>query len=380
MESNSPLPRITLRDAIDVIVKNNVDPDYFYVDEAAQLLNSLHSDEDSNYGVTRLKNIISDFNQSKACNWQNIANLKRDMYLIRHACKDVDSTNANQCILKLVHQLNSSDARDREDVITEKVKEFCRNCTDKSKEILDALCVLTDQHHWDLLNRKFYQKPSLSALILDLYKVVLKHTTIPEEHKVDAGSGVAINFLDVINSGLFRPMLVNTKIRAKNRWFNQQAMNILYRYRHHKDEAIFQILLLCLVRYGVSTADTCENLLFASTVQFVRENYIRPETPKIVEAPVFSTVEVLEDDDPIKDVVKELVKNLCKDRTGSSLAPYILEYETLVSDFDAKGKQICTLIDFALTKYGWKKGHAFQVKPDINGLVAEITEFLNDRL
>lgn len=284
-----------------------------------------------------------------------------------------ESLNLYALINRLVDKLNSTLLIDREDIIIEHIAEClaCINTIPKlSTQELHDFETCLEKHTWNVSRNNFFKKPDLQAIVLDLNALLNKYSIPSPKDIVYNDSTDAIEFMK-----LTLGLELNYEARGSGK-FNYTTFEKLY-HKKYKESSIFQALFKCFITYGLR----CKNFnkeIFEANVRFIKDEFIKPAPvmtdPINIQIPHFDVIEKLEEGDPIIEVIQQLIKNLCKNRMGSSLTPYVLKYETLIEDFQAENKQVTVLISLVLAKYGWKAKAGFKTAPEREALVTELID------
>ena len=279
-----------------------------------------------------------------------------------------------------VDLLNNTELKTREDLIIRYIIDFQKAVENEGKsfsprqniineKIVKDLNDVLAKHNYNFdRNCFFFKQPDNYLLLIDV-KTVLNNHFLKPKNLISSDDKLAIICKDIVNHKQFV-----SDVGLNKRYVNC-ALNILYQYNVNKytEKSIVQALFRCMLKYGLSNPQLNYNReLFDLDKQFIIQNYIKPVEKPILQKPTFDYVEKIDIENPIIDVIVNLIKDLRKDRMGSSLTNYIVNYEELIKDFQAENIQVCVMIKYVLAKNGWSRG--FQTEPNRLQLLQDILD------
>jgi hypothetical protein len=378
---------LTFLDIMDFALSGDLYDSYF-IEEIPILFGLLSKNEYDAHAIdiTKIKEAVSTYVKSFKGTERNVDrsvlivfpslyadNVRSTLRQFRRK-KEVNSVR--DAIEFLVRELNNKTIKDREDVITDLFIDFqvhCQNCLTVSmcnstdmlvaKEINSVL----EHNNWNFERNTFFRKPDAKKIAMDV-KTVENYYSIPKI-TIHEDEPLAKEILRIMNVKI----VYSSKLEFMRNMRTTLLTPILAKY---KNEPITQTLFRSYIKYGYYDSDANYNDDLVD-MSFIRENYIKKRyvscTNDNLFEQVFYMVEKLKEDDPVADVISNLIVTLRKDRMGSSLTPYILEYEVLIEDFQSNNKQVCKIIKLTLYKHGWAgKTKGFQTEPNRKKLVEDL--------
>lgn len=262
---------------------------------------------------------------------------------------------ATSTIENLLRDLNSVGLIHREDLIEGFISSALEKISEKDSNLGEELTHVLEVNHWNPLRKCFFRAPNLEKIVIDLNELLntlsnakfeLCHKEWEASDKIFSNEAL-LSYKDTFNTGVLY-LLYSSKSMNKSFWF--------------------QALVKCYVLWGLSTEFDYNKSIFDANIRFIKSSLCRKEEIPTIQSFAFKRIEKLRSDDPTIDIVRELVNNLSVDRMGSSLSPFISEYEDIISSFETN--QLTTMVSFVLTAHGWNKG--FQRSPNRELMVSEL--------
>ncbi len=290
--------------------------------------------------------------------------------------KVINTIRDSVCLF--IDELNNKNIEDREDIITDaviKLQTRCQKyqncltvgiCNSIDKMVAKEINAILERNDWNFERNNFFRKPDAKKLAIDV-KNVENYYSIPKI-AIYEDEYLAKNVLRIINAERN-----GSRSGSRLEFARTTRVELLPFQSEHINEPITQALFRSYIKYGCYDSNINYNKeFFAIDMQFIRENYIKKRSASI-DLPLFHVIEKLDKDDPIIDVINNLISSLRKDSMGSSLTPYIQEYEGLVCDFQANEKQVCMMVALMLRKHGWSgKDKGFLTEPNRKELVVDL--------
>jgi hypothetical protein len=272
-----------------------------------------------------------------------------------------------------VNLLNNTELKTREDLIIRYIVDFQKAVEKESKsqnimKIVKDLNNVFVKHSYNFDRNCFFKQPDNYLLLVDV-KTVMNNYFLKPKNPISSDDDVSIMCKNIVNNKEFISDIKLSKRHAS------YALSVLYHNNAdmYAETTIIQALFRSMLKYGLFDPQLNYNReLFDLDKHFIIQNYIKPVEKSILQKPTFDYIEKLDIDNPIIDVIVNLINNLQKDRMGSSLSNYIVNYEELVRDFQAENIQICVMIKYVLAKNGWVRG--FQTEPNRTHLIQEILD------